>query len=187
MARPGKEWSPRGKTVPFRKGDVIVPEGGKYPEDALEVIEAVKGRTFRAAPLGGGPVYNFGPEHVAKYGFRAVRPDEMKAEWRKGRFSMDFMGEKSAEGWTTGELWNGWATPFFEKGDAEAVLRELAGTYAEMGETYRWGYDPEGDAFSSQSPHDEEPERTEGEWIMTPEGRKRVYGIGAYSWTWNED
>lgn len=187
MARPGKEWSPRETPVPFRKGNVIVPEGGKYPEDALEVIEVVDDRTFRAAPVGGGSVYKFGPRQTAKYRFRFVQPDEMKAKWRKGRFSMDFLGDKSVEGWTTGDLWNGWATPFFEKEAAEEVLREAAETYAEMGETYKWGFDPEGDAFTFQSPHDEEPDRVKGERITTPDGRKKVYGIGAYSWTWTGD
>jgi len=187
MARAGKEWSPGGRPIPFRKGDRIVPKGGKYPEEALEVLETSRAGNFRASPLGGGPVYTFTPRDREKYGFRTVTKEETRPVWRKGRFSMDFMGEKSVEGWTTGDLWNGWATPFFEKAAGEEALRELEASYAEMNQKYVWSYDPKGDAFVLRDPNWDEPERITGEWTETPEGRKKLYGIGAYSWTWTED
>lgn len=196
MARKGREWSPRGPEgipLPFSKGDVIIPHGKTYPDHALEVYEVLERGEFRASPVGGGSVMRFGPAQMEKYRFRRVMPEEMVLPWRRGKFWMDFLG-KNYPGWTTGDLWNGWATPYFEKKAATAIFKESVKAYKEMGEAYKgpkeefkWSYDEKKDVFTFQGPHDEEPEPVKGGEIVTTEGVKNVYGIGAYSWTWTEE
>lgn len=187
MARKGREWSPRGPSgihAPFAKGNVIIPQGKTYPDMALEVLEVLDKNHFEVTPVGGGHVMIFGPVQIEKYKLRLVTPEEMEPRWRKGIFWMDFL-EREYPGWTSGDLWNGWATPFFERKVAEAVLRESQKAFGEISQEYEWSYDPKTDLFKFKSESDEEADKVRGEWIETPEGRK-LYGLGAYSWTWSE-
>lgn len=190
MARKGRDWSPRGPEgipLPFESGDIIIPGDLTYPEKALEVLKILGGGFFEASPVGGGFVMKFGPVQMEKYKFRKVLQDEMVMPWRRGKFSMDFLGDTTIPGWTTGDVWNGWATPFFEKKEAEQVMKASADLYKEIKEKFKWSYNAKKDMFIFQSEHDEEPDRTKGSEIPTPEGMKTVYGIGAYSWTWQEE
>jgi hypothetical protein len=184
-----REWSPRGPKgikYSFQKGDVIIPEDSVYPERALEILEMLPEGEFRAVPIGGGFVLRFGPEQMAKYRFRKVQMEEMDPPWRRGTFWMDALGELELDGWTTGNEWNGWATPVFEKKAAEAILKETAKMYKEIGEKFKWSYSAKTDTFTHQSEHDEEPEKAKGAVIETAEGPKKVYGIGTGFWTWSE-
>jgi len=184
-----REWSPRGPKgikYSFQKGDVIIPEDKIYPEMALEVTEMLPNGEFRAVPVGGGFVLRFGPEKMAKYRFRRVPESEMHPSWRRGTFWMDALEGFEVEGWTTGELWNGWSTPVFEKREAEAVLQETAKMYKQIGGKFKWGYSAKTDTFSHRSEHDEEPIKNQGDMIQTPEGLRKVYAIGTSFWTWSE-
>lgn len=184
-----REWSPRGPKgikYSFEKGDVIIPEDDVYPKRALEVIEMLPEGVFRAVPIGGGFVLKFGPEQAAKYRFRKVLEAEKTPPWRRGKFWMDALGDLVVDGWTTGEEWNGWATPVFEKKEAKAVLKETAKMYRELGENFQWFYNAHTDTFRHKSVHDEEPEKAKGFMIETPEGPVTVYAIGTGIWTWSE-
>jgi len=102
-------------------------------------------------------------------------------EYRRGRFTTD--DTVSFEGWTDGSLWNGWACPAFEKQEADRLAAHLrsVGCVAE--------FDAAKDAFTIREFDGADlydPEEYEGLDIETPEGTKRVYAIGAYSWVWQE-
>lgn len=88
---------------------------------------------------------------------------------------------KAYIGFTEGRLWNGWATPYFEKAEADKVMEEF-NKCAE----YPMQYDEVYDQFYILDTETEELEKWEGIEIQTAEGFKHVYGIGAYSWVWDE-
>lgn len=187
----GKNWSPKSpKFVPFQNGSVILPKGGKYPEDALVVISVSEDKqAFQASPEHGGLVWNFDLAAIGRYGFRFAQPEELIAVWRKGRFYLEML-EGSFEGWTTGELWNGWATPAFEKKVAERLMKALTESKLEYGtdaEHAGWKYDKTADAFLYYDYEGTEPIVEKGLLINAGGKPRAVYGIGSGAWTWSEE
>ena len=73
--------------------------------------------------------------------------------------------------WIFDEDWNGWAVPYFEKSEAEKVAKVHGGKFY-------------ADSFMFQQ--GDEIEVFEEAEIMTPEGKKKVYAVGAGSWVWDE-
>ena len=99
------------------------------------------------------------------------------------RKSVFTIGEypKAYIGYTSGKLWNGWATPYFEKEEAIRVaegFNECAENPIQYDEVY--------DQFYILDKESGELEKWERTLAITPEGNKYVYGIGAYSWVWDE-
>jgi hypothetical protein len=88
---------------------------------------------------------------------------------------------KAYIGYTSGRLWNGWATPYFELEEAKRV----AEGFNECAE-YSMQYDEVYDQFYVLDMVTKELEKWKGEDIHTEEGIKHLYGIGAYSWVWDE-
>jgi hypothetical protein len=88
---------------------------------------------------------------------------------------------KAYIGYTSGRLWNGWATPFFEKAEANKV----AEGFNECAE-FPMQYDEVYDQFYILDTETEELEKWEGIDYPTTEGIKHLYGIGAYCWIWDE-
>lgn len=88
---------------------------------------------------------------------------------------------KAYIGYTSGRLWNGWATPHFEFEEAKRVTEGFNET-AE----FPMQYDEVYDQFYILDTETSELEKWEGVEIQTAEGFKHVYGIGAYSWVWDE-
>ena len=88
---------------------------------------------------------------------------------------------KAYIGYTAGKLWNGWATPYFALEEAKRV----AEGFNECAE-YPIEYDNIYDQFYILDKETEELEKWKGEDIPTAEGIKHLYGIGAYSWVWDE-
>lgn len=88
---------------------------------------------------------------------------------------------KAYIGYTSGKLWNGWATPYFELDEAKRV----AEGFNECAE-YPMEYDDIYDQFYILDKETEELETWKGNDISTAEGIKHLYGIGAYSWVWDE-
>lgn len=84
-------------------------------------------------------------------------------------------------GYTSGADWNGWATPYFEIADAKRVMTDNN----EIGQ-YHMQYDEINDKFYTVDEEGREFEIWQGEDIKTEEGIKHLYGIGAYSWIWDE-
>lgn len=83
-------------------------------------------------------------------------------------------------GYTNGDRWNGWATPYFTLEEAQKIQVEFSrGTDCPM------LYDVTKDEFRIQY-DDDEPYIWKGEDIQTVDGIKHLYGIGAYSHIWDE-
>ena len=79
-------------------------------------------------------------------------------------------------GYTSGRLWNGWATPYFEVDEALEIMEEYNKERDE-----KMTYDKETDTFRVA----ETEEIYKGENCQTEEGIKHLYGIGAYCWIWD--
>lgn len=191
MARPGKEWSPRGtEHHSFVPGDVIVPEGGKYPEDALDVIEVVNDQVFKAVRAGGGSVMRFGAPQRMKYRFQKVDPARMPVRWHQAKFGMDML-EHEYPGWTTGHLWNGFATPSFDFETTKKILDEMVKFTKEMNaeSVERYEFDPKKDEFVVfETSYPDEQYRVRGEWYTVKPGAPpiKLYDLGSGAWTWQE-
>lgn len=97
---------------------------------------------------------------------------------RKSLFNID--GGQVYVGYTSGRLWNGWATPYFPLEEAFKIQAEWNDednpmTYDEVNDIFRIHYD--GDDYDYI---------WRGEDIKTVDGIKHLYGIGAYSHIWDE-
>lgn len=83
-------------------------------------------------------------------------------------------------GYTDGDLWNGWATPYFTFEEARKVQADC-----NKDTEHPMFYDKEKDEFRKRYEDYEEPDVWKGENIQTEDGIKHLYGIGAYSWVWD--
>ena len=84
-------------------------------------------------------------------------------------------------GYTNGDRWNGWATPYFTYEEAQKLQAEF-----NQGDGLRMFYDCQADKFILQYEDDDEPYVWKGEDIQTVDGTLHLYGIGAYSHIWDE-
>lgn len=106
----------------------------------------------------------------------------------KGLFAIDGTSTEDVfDGWhDPGSRWNGFATPSFERAQAERVIAWVARSYADydpenVPTTFAWDSD-----VLVQSDH-EYDDGTSDEHIQRIEpDRHGRYPIGAYSWTWQE-
>lgn len=100
------------------------------------------------------------------------------------KFVIDSIPGIHFEGYSAGDTWNGWACPYFEKAEAERVLK------ASEKNGYEWTYDPEADVYlvtCNDDPSEYEPERFSSTRRNAEDGKEIVvYGIGAYSWIWEK-
>ena len=86
-------------------------------------------------------------------------------------------------GYTAGRRWNGWATPFFEVDEAFAIMGEYnRGREA----TEQMFYDKETDTFRIDATEYTDADEWKGINCQTEDGLKHLYGIGAYSWVWDD-
>ena len=83
-------------------------------------------------------------------------------------------------GYTSGRLWNGWATPYFEVDEALQIMEEFNKEREE-----KMTYDEETDSFRVAETEYIEEEIWKGENINTEDGIKHLYGIGAYCYIWD--
>jgi hypothetical protein len=87
-------------------------------------------------------------------------------------------------GYTSGERWNGWATPCFEYEVALQMIEDWKADEWGRMEAY---YDPDNDQFCFRSDPEED-------WDCFPavtremEGlTRKLYPIGAFCWIWDDD
>lgn len=83
-------------------------------------------------------------------------------------------------GYTNGDRWNGWATPYFPLEEAQKIQAEFS-----QGVDFPMFYDVNKDEFRIKY-DDDEPYIWKGEDIQTEDGIKHLYGIGAYSHIWDD-
>lgn len=102
-------------------------------------------------------------------------------KFTKAIFSIDAGNSEEHVGYHTGELWNGWGNPSFEKDVAEKVVNEFNQVHEEFGEPgdrFEW----DGDALIHFQ--DGEPYRIQPD-VIDFEGRKvTVYPIGNNQFCW---
>lgn len=90
--------------------------------------------------------------------------------------------ENAYVGYTDGSKWNGWATPYFTYLTALEVMYD----YNEDAGEEIMKYDPIYDQFYILDKESEELEVWKCKQYVTEEGIVCLYGIGAYSWVWDE-
>lgn len=90
--------------------------------------------------------------------------------------------ENAYVGYTDGSKWNRWATPYFTYLTALEVMYD----YNECAGEEIMKYDPIYDQFYILDKESEELEVWKGKQYATEEGIVCLYGIGAYSWVWDE-
>jgi hypothetical protein len=98
--------------------------------------------------------------------------------YRKAVFSIEGL-PKAVIGYTEGARWNGWYKPYFEIDEAFTIMM-MNNMESDNIIIYRRATD----TFEFVS---EEPIIAKGRNIMTTDGIKHVYGIGAGYWTWSKD
>lgn len=177
-----------GPLARFKKDDVVIPRRNLKDKDwrasTVIVTEHLEDGTLLGFPSAGGYYLRFPPDKVREFDFVKI-PQEMleRPVFHKARFDADWMPEgKTYLGWTTGELWNGWGTPYFEKNVAQKVVADLE-------ERWTKAYDPEKDEYVLTSESEEEPYVIPAETIHVEDRGRwksvKVYPIGAGYWTWN--
>lgn len=99
---------------------------------------------------------------------------------QRGRFVIE--DSISFQGFKNGNYWNGWECPVFTKEVSEKILNRFM---RKQDEAF---YDKEKDAFIVRffECKDEEPEVFEGTDIVVGGQTYHVYGIGSFSWCWDE-
>lgn len=90
--------------------------------------------------------------------------------------------ENAYVGYTDGSKWNGWATPYFTYLTALEVMYD----YNECAGEEIMKYDPIYDQFYILDKESKELKVWKGKQYATEEGIVCLYGIGAYSWVWDE-
>lgn len=99
-----------------------------------------------------------------------------KTQMRKSIFGVD--GDNFAvQGYSSGEIWNGWATPHFERDDIEMWLKKS---------DLKYQYDANTDTITVwlSEEDDQEGNPFQGQDILTEDGIKHLYPVGAWYWTW---
>lgn len=105
---------------------------------------------------------------------------------RKTKFSID--DNKSFEGYTFNEYWNGWDCPYFTKDVAMEICKEFSCKYDEN-EEFRCFYDEDSDTFYSEDWNTDYEREEIGcpTEINTEDGMIKVYNFSYAGWTWSED
>lgn len=83
-------------------------------------------------------------------------------------------------GYTNGDNWNGWATPYFEVDEAFKIVEE----YNKETE-FPILYNEETDTFAVKEMGELDGDNWKGVNCQTEDGIKHLYGIGAYAWIWD--
>lgn len=124
-----------------------------------------------------------------QYSHRSIVTDSHSpTSYEAGRFEIDSL-EGPFEGWTTGETWNGWACPIFERHEAERIAASFRTQGKRFGfpGSYEAYFDASGDAFIFRDPNDDpddEPLAFGSYTILVGERPITVYCIGTRYWTW---
>lgn len=106
-----------------------------------------------------------------------MKVDSLPWVWERKAFAVD--GGPAWEGWSTGQLWNGWEKPYFTKDVAEKLCA------ASCGPDDRWRYNVDTDEFGVKFDGVDEEDVFESITIEVDGCKHRVYGIGAGSWCWD--
>ena len=159
-----------------------VRKDGVYPKDAVMVSKAING-VVSFCKLGGGFVYEVSEDVMTRSFREATRKELTEPTYIECNFSFDDGCDESPiyKGYTDGKRWNGWAMPYFE----EEVAKSVVANSANIGDDFR--HIPEHDMFIMKFLMQDEEETFEATEILINGEVKKVYAIGAGSWTWSID
>ena len=113
---------------------------------------------------------------------------------RKGNFTLDIWGEEedgsyiTVEGWTTGELWNGWSVPFFKLPELKQVLQLCTKCNLGRFTVFGIGTIEPNDTFEfieNVGRQNEFVADEDGSYTVAPD-EEGFYDLGARRWTWEE-
>lgn len=168
--------SPKERTMPFKKGDIIIKVEGSYPHGALVVDGYDDQGRLLAYPEGGG--FQYALKAGADRQFRHVTPDERQGPlWRTSQFSLEGV-DGPFKGWTNGQLWNGWERPHFELEEAQKLIAAISDPMIR--------YDSARDVFTTRNGADEDEVWPAQLITALGPSQVKVYPIGAGSWCWEE-
>jgi hypothetical protein len=158
----------------FSKGEIICREDLGYPEGALVSDGYDDAGRLIAHPLGGGFQMTVPAEDEPR--FRMITDSEKGAAlFRRKQFTLA-ESEQTFEGWTNGQVWNGWSMPRFEYRVGVEILRFIQAEGAR--------FELQSDAFVTIS-QDGEQEIWQAEEITISDGsRIKAYPVGAGAWMW---
>lgn len=115
-------------------------------------------------------------------------PSWSVAKLFKAKFSFD--EGPSWEGWTDGTTWNGWGRPLFDRKTSEQIVKWMKANHW----LEDWEWQRKAPMTKIQSPTEQlMTQSSEGRdyWpeqaLVTPEGKARLFPLGAGAWTWNTD
>ena len=162
--------------IRFDKGQILVLGKAEFPKHAIVVDGYNDDGHLLAHALGGGFQQSFPPSIHAQ--FRVVDEHEQTRQLHsRARFSL-MDSDELFSGWTDGSSWNGWAVPYFERLEAERLIRWL--------NDERSRFDEQRKAFLTWSADGEE-ELWEATEIRISDGTTvHAYSIGGGSWCWDE-
>lgn len=106
--------------------------------------------------------------------------------YRPGLFSIDGLAGTFA-GYTTGDRWNGWATPVFAESEARRIAASFAAQEPVSADLPPYSAEVSNGTFVFQDPESDEPDIYPPQEIDVDEARIKVYPIGTYYWTWEEE
>ena len=108
-----------------------------------------------------------------------------KRAFYESRFYLEDMVE-DVRGYTAGERWNGWATPYFPFEESERVVAQINRFHKEPGLNSNAAYyDSDADEFCF--PAENEWDRYGPSDIDVAGELMKVYAIGACYWVWSEE
>lgn len=111
------------------------------------------------------------------------------SDWHLHYFSIDVAPPRFKGYSVSGNYWNGWECPAFEKEEAERILawaKQLdEDSIDDSANAY--SYDVETDTFKYCDAAGDPYEESKGFDITVNGSVRHVYSIGAYAWIWNID
>ncbi len=157
----------------FALGDVVVPRDARFPKGALVVDGYDEKGLLLAHQIGGGIELHIDDANAET--LRVVdEAERAQAIFQQSTFRLPD-SEDLFEGWTDGELCNGWEMPRFEIHVCQEIVQA-------KGEDSVW-YDSRGDAFEVVS--ESEEQSYPAEKITTVNGTQlTTYAVGAGVWMW---
>ncbi len=159
----------------FNKGEIICREDLGYPEGALVCDGYDTAGGLLAHRIGGGSQLTVPAREEMR--FRVVTDEEKDAAlFRRGSFALADT-EKSFDGWSNCQMWNGWEMPRFEFQACKEILGWIDDNKAR--------YDAVWDA-SIQVNDDGEDEVWPVESITITNGTQiKTHDLGAGTWMWD--
>lgn len=99
---------------------------------------------------------------------------------RKAKFAI-CDDDRRYVGYTNGDLWNGWACPYFTLEVGKQICEDFTD------DDYKFYYKKDEDAFFIYGVEEDHVSEIGSSYnVMTVDGELKLYDIGAFNWVWDE-